>query len=129
MLFRSNEFPRVSNLFTRAVWCAGDLLSFGGDFNAYIGGRSLARQEGMIFRHLLRLVLVCEEFAQVCPPELTEDEWQSDLRELADRLTESCRNIDPESTDKAIESAHNQTDIVAGETIPNSPPTVSPPPV
>ena len=122
MLF-DNEFPRVSNLFTRAVWCAGDLLSFGGDFNAYIGGRSLARQEGMIFRHLLRLVLVCEEFAQVCPPELTEDEWQSDLRELADRLTESCRNIDPESTDKAIEAAHNQSDIVAGETTPNSPPT------
>jgi superfamily II DNA/RNA helicase len=122
MLF-DNEFPRVSNLFTRAVWCAGDLLSFGGHFNAYIGGRSLARQEGIIFRHLLRLVLVCEEFAQVCPPELTEEEWQSDLRELADRLTESCRNIDPESTDKAIEAAHNQSDIVAGETNPNSPPT------
>jgi superfamily II DNA/RNA helicase len=124
-----NEFPRVSNLFTRAVWCAGDLLSFGGDFNAYIGGRSLARQEGMIFRHLLRLVLVCEEFAQVCPPELTEEEWQSDLREIADRLTESCRNIDPESTDKAIEAAHNQSDIVAGETAADSPPTDSPPPV
>ncbi|MBT6153285.1 MAG: hypothetical protein HOL01_03640 [Planctomycetaceae bacterium] len=42
-------------------------------------------------------------------------EWQSDLRELADRLTESCRNIDPESTDKAIEAVHDQSDIVAGE--------------
>jgi len=57
-------------------------------------------------------VLVCEEFAQVCPPELTDSEWKEYLRDLADRLTQSCRNIDPESTDKLIEAAHNRSDIV-----------------
>ena len=114
MLFDA-EFPRVSDLRTRAVWVAGDLLQFGGDFDKYIRGRGLASQEGIIFRHLLRLILVCEEFAQICPVELTEAEWQDELRTLTDQLTISCRAIDPESTDKAIEAAHNTSDIVAGE--------------
>jgi superfamily II DNA/RNA helicase len=115
MLFDA-EFPHVSDLRTRAVWVAGDLLQFEGDFDKYVSGRGLASQEGIVFRHLLRLILVCEEFAQVCPDELTEAEWQDELRTLSDQLTVSCRAIDPESTDKAIEAAHNISDIVTGET-------------
>ena len=114
MLFDS-EFPGVSDLRTRAVWVAGDLLGFDGDFHKFVSGRQLAKQEGIVFRHLLRLILVCEEFVQVCPPELTEAGWQDELRGLADQLTISCRAVDPESTDKAIEADHNVADVVRGE--------------
>src|SRR5262249_46570730 len=94
---------------------AGELLRFGGNFNKFVQSRDLIKQEGIVFRHLLRLILLCGEFAQVCPPEITVEEWQADLRDLADRLTASCREVDPANTDQMIELAH-AADVVEGET-------------
>ncbi len=56
---------------TQSVWAAGELLGFGGNFNNYVKARDLIKQEGIIFRHLLRLILLCEEFAAVCPADIT----------------------------------------------------------
>ncbi|MBB6428422.1 DEAD/DEAH box helicase [Algisphaera agarilytica] len=84
------------------VWVAGDLLDFGGDFNKYITGRELQTQEGMIFRHLLRLILLCNEFAAVTPLGVVESTWQQELKNLAESLTASCRAIDPQSTDQVL---------------------------
>ena len=84
------------------VWAAGDLLSFGGDFNAFITARDLTKQEGVIFRHVLRLILLCEEFMQVTPPGIAADVWQNELKELASLLTASCRSVDPASTDEVL---------------------------
>jgi hypothetical protein len=115
LLFDS-EFPGVPDLRTTPVWSAGELLHLGGDFNKYVTANNLSKQEGMIFRHLLRLILLCGEFLQVCPKDATPDEWNADLRDIVERLTNSCRAVDPESTDKAIESAEKSTDFVTGET-------------
>ena len=57
--------PGVRELRTQAVWAAGELLEYGGDFNKYIAGKDLQKQEGMIFRHLLRLILLVGEFQQL----------------------------------------------------------------
>ncbi|MGH7128387.1 MAG: DEAD/DEAH box helicase, partial [Planctomycetaceae bacterium] len=96
------------------VWSVGDVLRFGGDFNKYVTARSLTKQEGIVFRHLLRMILLCGEFAEVTPNGADADELRAELREIAARLTETCREVDPESTDKAIESAH-AADVVEGE--------------
>lgn len=109
------EFPGVNDVRTRPIWVAGDLLSFGGDFNKYVRGRDLTKQEGIIFRHLLRLILLCGEFAQVCPPGFDLQDWQRELGELSKQLTASCRAVDPESTDKMVEAARNAVDIVKAE--------------
>ena len=106
--------PEVFDVSTQSVWAAGELLRYAGDFNMYVRNRDLVKQEGIIFRHLLRLILLLGEFAQVCPPETTPADWQKDLRELADQLTASCRAIDPTSTDEAIQQAH-AADVVEGE--------------
>jgi len=84
------------------VWAAGDLLTFNGDFNAYITARELQLQEGVIFRHVLRLILLCDEFASVTPPGVSELAWQSDLHGLSEQLTAACRSIDPASTDEVL---------------------------
>lgn len=99
-----SEYPGVEGLQTLPVWVAGDLLHFGGDFQKYVTARDLTKQEGIVFRHLLRLILLCAEFAQFCPPEWERVLWQRALRQLADQLTESCHRIDPESTDRSLES-------------------------
>jgi superfamily II DNA/RNA helicase len=98
-------FPEVHSLFTTPVWAAGEVLEFAGNFNKYITSRGLQKQEGVIFRHLLRLILLVKEFAQFTPPDCAADEWLADLREIADCLAECCRQVDPQSTDKALEDA------------------------
>jgi hypothetical protein len=98
-------FPEVHSLFTTPVWAAGEVLEFAGNFNKYITSRGLQKQEGVIFRHLLRLILLVKEFEQFTPPDCAAEEWLGDLREIADRLAECCRQVDPQSTDKALEDA------------------------
>ncbi len=99
------DFPGVHDIRTQSVWAAGEVLEFGGDFNNYVTSKGLQKQEGMIFRHLLRLILLAVEFAQLCPPDVTKEEWTADLRDIVDRLTATCRGVDPTSTDKALEHA------------------------
>jgi superfamily II DNA/RNA helicase len=107
--------PEVADVMTQSVWAAGELLRFGGNFNKFVQSRDLVKQEGIIFRHLLRLILLCGEFAEVTAADISHDEWRAALRDIADRLTESCRAVDPTSTDEAIERAH-AADVVEGET-------------
>jgi hypothetical protein len=106
--------PDVTDVHTQAVWAAGELLRFGGNFNKYVQSRDLVKQEGIIFRHLLRLILLCGEFAQVSPPDITAEAWQGELRDISEQLTASCREVDPASTDEMIEKAH-AADVVEGE--------------
>jgi superfamily II DNA/RNA helicase len=97
------EFSYVHDLWTSPVWVAGELLEYHAEFRKYIGGKGLQKQEGMIFRHLLRLILLIKEFLQLTPPDLTDDQWRSDLGELTAQFTACCHNVDPMSTDKTLE--------------------------
>jgi hypothetical protein len=108
------RYAEIEDVSTQAVWCAAELLRFNGNFNLYVKARDLVKQEGIIFRHLLRLILLCGEFAQVAPTEGSADDWRAELRDVSERLTASCREIDPTSTDEAIERAH-AADVVEGE--------------
>ena len=114
MLFDS-EFPDVHDLVTRPVWIAGEVLRYGGDFNKLITSKGIVRQEGIVFRHLLRFILFCGEFSQISPSDIDPDAWRADLRDLADGITNCCRAVDPESTDKAIEAAMKAPDVIRGE--------------
>ncbi|MEZ6132195.1 MAG: DEAD/DEAH box helicase [Planctomycetaceae bacterium] len=106
MLFR-DEFPNVHDAKSNAVWCVGDLLTFGGDFNKYVRTRDITKQEGIVFRHCLRMILLCGEFAQIEPPGIPPQEWRNDLAELAALLTDSCRAVDPASTDETLTALEN----------------------
>ena len=95
---------------TNAVWAAGEVLAFHGDFNKYVTSRSLQKQEGLIFRHLLRLILLLEEFLPFTPPDTTPLDWQNDLRDIATQLTVCCRNVDPTCTDEVLQASHTVKD-------------------
>ncbi len=113
MLFDATH-PEVTDVNTQSVWAAGEVLRFGGHFNNYVTSKDLAKQEGLIFRHLLRMILLIEEFSQITPPGLEPAVWVADLKEIADRLTEACRSVDPTSTEETIKKAH-AADVVEGE--------------
>ena len=101
LMFRA-DFPGIHDARCTPVWCVGDLLKFNGDFNKYVKTRDLVKQEGIIFRHCLRMILLCGEYAQIEPPGIPAEEWQNDLSELAALLTDSCRAVDPASTDETL---------------------------
>jgi superfamily II DNA/RNA helicase len=107
--------PEITDVEVFSVWAAGDLLqNFGGNFNLMVRTKDLTKQEGIIFRHLLRLILMCEEFAQLTPPDTTAEEWQDFLRDLANRLTDACVRVDPSSTEQTIQQARS-ADLLVGK--------------
>ena len=99
------DFPSVDDLRISPVWVAGEALQYGTDFNKYITGNKLQQQEGIVFRHLLRLVLLIDEMAELCPADISHDQWRDDLYAIADQLEEMCRFADPQSTDQWLADA------------------------
>lgn len=103
-----HDFPGVHDLRIWPCWVAGELLEFNCDFNKYITSKGLQKQEGMVFRHLLRLVLLIDEFAQLCPPEIDQKDWQDELGEIADKLEATCRRVDSQSTEQWLENTREK---------------------
>ena len=104
LLFES-QIDHAGGLFTTPVWAVGELLSYGGDFDKFVRGRDLTKQEGILFKHCLRMILLCGEFERLTPAGLDPAEWQSRLTGIADVLTTACRSVDPQSTDETLADA------------------------
>ena len=102
MLFES-EIDHAGGLFITPVWAVGDLLAHGGDFDKFVRSRDLIKQEGVLFKHLLRMILLCREFAQLTPRDLEADAWRARLTGISDVLAQACRTVDPQSTDEMLE--------------------------
>ncbi|MDR3109898.1 MAG: DEAD/DEAH box helicase [Planctomycetaceae bacterium] len=96
-LFEFN-YPGIATKIT-PVWAVGDIVyDYDSDFNKYITSKGLQRQEGIIFRHLLRMIQLIEEFKPLV-------EWSDALKPISESLTRCCREIDPMSTEEVIERA------------------------
>jgi superfamily II DNA/RNA helicase len=102
MLFE-NSVDHAGGLFITPVWAVGDLLAHGGDFDKFVRARDLLRQEGILFKHLLRMILLCDEFSQLTPPDMTPQDWRAALSGISQVLTNACRTVDPQSTDELLE--------------------------
>jgi superfamily II DNA/RNA helicase len=100
-----HDFPSVHDLYTRSVWVVGELLEFQADFTQYIRARSLQKQEGIIFRHVLRFLLLAQEMADIPPEESTVETWEDPWDDLVAQLSDCCRHVDPDSTDEALENS------------------------
>lgn len=111
------DFPKVHDVFTQPVHVAGEVLEFGGDFNKYILAKGLQKQEGVIFRHLLRLILLLDEMASIPPVESQPEDWEDPIDEIIARLTECCRQVDPDSADELLEQARGGDELT--EQLPN----------
>ncbi len=106
-----HDFPGVGEVRVVPVWAAGEILEYGGDFNKYITSKGLQKQEGLIFRHLLRLILLVGEFQQLCPPDISDQDWHDDLEDIKQRLTVCCQAVDPTSTEKTLVQAQAVADL------------------
>jgi hypothetical protein len=102
------EYPKV-DIRISPVWSAGEIvLDFNGDFNKYIVSKALQKQEGVIFRHLLRLILLLDEFLGMPPTDGSPETWKKDLTDVREILLACCTKVDPKSTQEILEHAKEQ---------------------
>ena len=105
-----SEFPRVQGVRIRPVWIVGELLNYEGDFNKYVTTKKLQKEEGILLRHCLRMILFLDEMANVPPEGTTVETWEDKLDELADVLTVACRNADPQTTEETLARETDQNE-------------------
>ena len=103
VLLFNHDYPGGDRVRAHPVWIAGDLMRWGGNFNKFIQLKKLQKQEGIIFRHLLRLILLLGEFEPLCPIDMEPEAWANELLEIRTAITESCQAVDPTSTKKVLE--------------------------
>lgn len=104
-LLFEHEYPGVHDLRIVPVWVAGELLEMGGDFYKVVTAKALQKQEGILFRHLLRMILLVREFAELPPADYDPEQWKNEFLEIAAVITEACRKVDPTSTERTLEQA------------------------
>jgi superfamily II DNA/RNA helicase len=109
------DFPDVDDVRITPVWVAGEVMNYGTDFNNYITSNKLQKQEGIIFRHLLRMILLLDEMAQLCPPDVEHQTWQDDLAEIANQLEDICRATDQHSTDQWLSESREKGSVKRGQ--------------
>lgn len=78
-------------------WAAGAAFEHNCEFFRFVRARELVKQEGLILRHLLRLVILAGEFFTY-----TED---PDYQRIGELATRTCRSVDPSYTDRFLADA------------------------
>jgi superfamily II DNA/RNA helicase len=95
-------------VFVQSKWVAGAAFEFDCEFFKFVKARDLVKQEGLILRHLLRLVILAGEFFTMT----TDPEYQR-ISELA---AQTCRRVDPDYTDRFLaETAARPSVDVTGD--------------
>ena len=81
----------------RGKWVAGGLAEYNGDFYKFVRARDLIKNEGLVLRHLLRLVFLAGEFH-------AQSGEDPDYELIRDAATEVCQQVDPSYTDRFLAS-------------------------
>jgi len=76
-------------------WIFGGLHEMGGDFFKYVKARNLVKNEGLILRHLLRLVILAGEFH-------TRSSGDPDYQQMGQLATAACRQVDERYTERFL---------------------------
>ncbi|MCA9244813.1 MAG: hypothetical protein KDA32_12705, partial [Phycisphaerales bacterium] len=96
LLFDS-KLAAPEEIFVQPKWIAGGVIERDCDFFGFVKAADLVKQEGLILRHLLRLVIMAGEF-----DERTGD---PEYRRISEMSTRACQAVDPAYTDKFLAEA------------------------
>lgn len=76
-------------------WVAGGIAEMKGEFYKFTGSHNLAKNEGLVYRHVLRFASLALEFLELSggDPEFSQ---------LSEEATRVCQQIDPTYTDRFL---------------------------
>ncbi len=90
--------------FVQPKWIAGDAFARDGEFFKCVKALNLVKQEGIVLRHILRLVILAGEFLL-----RTEDPDYERMSELA---TQACQRVDESYTNRFLSEANNMRELL-----------------
>ena len=82
-------------IWVQPKWVAGGVFEHAGDFYKFIRARDLAKNEGLVLRHLLRLVILAGEFRE-------RSDGDPDYERIGEQATRVCLQVDPRYTDRFL---------------------------
>ncbi|MEK6676038.1 MAG: helicase, partial [Planctomycetota bacterium] len=86
-------------------WIAGGVFEVVDDFYKFVRNRDLLKNEGLILRHLLRLVIVTAEFA-------TRSGGDPDYTIIGERVTQICQRVDKRYTEHFLAAEKEKHEVV-----------------
>ncbi len=96
-LLFDTKLAAPEDVFVQPKWIAGGVIERDCDFFGFVKAAGLVKQEGLILRHLLRLIIMAGEF-----DERTGD---PEYRRISELATQACQQVDPAYTDKFLAEA------------------------
>jgi hypothetical protein len=91
-------------VFVQPKWIAGGTLEFESDFYKFVRARNLVKNEGLVLRHLLRLVILAGEF-------LIQSDGDPDYERIGELAKGICERVDPRYTDRFLTSQAEATKL------------------
>ncbi|MCC7293991.1 MAG: DEAD/DEAH box helicase [Phycisphaerales bacterium] len=91
------QLPSPEEILIQPKWVAGGVAQAESSFYKFVRSRNLDKQEGLVLRHLLRLVILAGEFFE----KTTDPQYQ----QLADVATRAAQQVDPRYTDRFLAEA------------------------
>ncbi|TWT41742.1 ski2-like helicase [Phycisphaerae bacterium RAS1] len=91
------RLPAPENVFIQPKWVTGGAIEFDGEFFKFVRSRDLVKQEGIVLRHLLRVVILAGEI-------LTQSN-DPDYARIVELATKTCRRVEPQYTERFLAEA------------------------
>jgi len=92
-------------IWVQPKWVAGGVFELGHDFYKFIRARDVAKNEGLILRHLLRLVILAGEFRM-------RSGGDPDYERIGEQATRVCQNVDSRYTDRFLQAEEEARKLI-----------------
>jgi superfamily II DNA/RNA helicase len=100
-----NKLETPEDIWVQPKWAAGGLFEMDCDFFKFVKARDLIKNEGLVLRHLLRLVILAGEFFTK-----TQD---PEYQEVAEKATKTSMRVDPRYSEKFLTQAEEAKKLTA----------------
>ena len=101
-----DELAAPEDVMVRPKWVAGSLFEMEGEFFKYCKAANLSKNEGLVLRHLLRLVILAGEFRE-------RSGGDPEYVEIAERCTAVCQLVDASYTDRFLAADQEARELSA----------------
>lgn len=103
LLFEA-KLDTPEGVFVQPKWMVGEILEMEGDFYKFVRLRNLVKNEGLVLRHLLRLIVLAGEFQ-------TLSDSDPDYGRIVELATAVCQHADGRYTDRFLTSAQEAREL------------------
>ena len=93
------------SIWVQPKWVAGGVFELDSDFCKFIRARDVAKNEGLILRHLLRLVILAGEFR-------LRSGGDPDYARIGEQATRVCQTVDPRYTDRFLQAEEEARKLI-----------------